>query len=247
MSEYFLPPSTATAVRRHARTLGGLKREKGGIKWSDTGGSGVTADGWINDTAETWTYASAGSFTVPGNLTAKYSVGTYIKLTQTTLKFFVVSSSSYAAGTTTVNITAGTDYTLANAAITLPFYSYAVNPQGYPGWFNYTITWTGFTATVPTASVSRFAVVGRECYFSLRLSASGTSNATTMTLSLPIPSAVASLHMVYGVDSNASLTAPSTLVFSAAGTTVAAFKDLTGAAWTNANGKSVQGPFIYGI
>ncbi len=91
--------------------------------------------GWVS-ADETWTYASASTFTVSGDQTAKYSKGTRLKFTQTTVKYAVVVASSYGAPNTTVTILVNTDYTIANAAITAPFYSYTMNPQGYPDYFN---------------------------------------------------------------------------------------------------------------
>jgi hypothetical protein len=146
-------------------------------------GSITGPDGWVAD-GNSPTFATATTFTAgASDLTAVYSPGTRIKLTQTTPKFFVVAKSAFGAGTTTVTITGGTDYTLANAAITSPFYSYVVNPQGWPSWFNYTATVTGFTGAV-TQSL-RFAVVGRTVWFNV-INVSGTSNATGFTISLPI-------------------------------------------------------------
>ncbi len=93
-----------------------------------------TIDGWT-PAAETWTYASASTFTVSGNQTVKYSKGTRLKFMQTTTKYAVVVGSSYSSPDTTVTILINSDYTIANAAISANYYSYAVNPQGYPGWF----------------------------------------------------------------------------------------------------------------
>ena len=146
------------------------------------------ADGWVDDSAETWTYASGSgggtaTFTVPGDKTAKYTVGTRIKLTQTTVKYFVVSADPvFASGNTTVTITAGSDYTLANAAITNNYHSYAANPQGYPGWFNWNAATTGLSAT--STVLTRFAVVGRVC--TIWYSLTGTSNAITKNFTLPV-------------------------------------------------------------
>lgn len=149
------------------------------------GGTVAGSDGWVTDT-NTYTYASATTFTVgASDLTAVYSPGTRLKLTQTTVKYFVVVASAFAAGTTTVTITAGTDYTLANAAITTPFYSYVDNPQGYPGWFNYTCNATGFSSK--TSDVGKFSVNGRVC--TLITVISGTSNATTFTCDAPVGAA----------------------------------------------------------
>ena len=98
-------------------------------------GAAVSPDGWVA-AGEAWTYASADdptfTFTVPGDLTGKYQAGMKIKLTQTTAKYFIVTKVAHAAGTTTITIYGGTDYDLANAAITLPYYSVVRSPFGFP-------------------------------------------------------------------------------------------------------------------
>jgi len=95
----------------------------------------VPENGWI-PAGETWTYASADSptftFTISGDKTSKYSVGMKIKLTQTTVKYFIITAISYSSPNTTVTVYGGTDYTLANATITNPYYSTMKAPQGFP-------------------------------------------------------------------------------------------------------------------
>ena len=91
--------------------------------------------GWIA-ADHTWTYASADSptftFTISGvDLTAVLTPGTRIKLTQTTVKYFIVTAVSFSTNTT-VTIYGGTDYTLVNAAITNPFFSRLKGPAGFP-------------------------------------------------------------------------------------------------------------------
>jgi hypothetical protein len=92
-------------------------------------------DGWI-PAAETWTYASADdptfTFTITGDKTAKYQAGDRIKLTQTTVKYFIITKVAYGSPNTTITVYGGTDYDLANAAITLPYYSKSKSPQGFP-------------------------------------------------------------------------------------------------------------------
>lgn len=90
-----------------------------------------TWGGWV-DANETWTYDSATTLTISGDKTAKYWPGMRLKLTQTTEKFFIVTKVAHAAGTTTITFYGGTDYTLANAAITNPYYSVAKAPSGFP-------------------------------------------------------------------------------------------------------------------
>lgn len=97
----------------------------------------LASQGWIN-ADETWTYASADdptyTFTVPTDLTSKYSAGMRIKLTQATggTKYFIVTKVSYGAPNTTVTVYGGTDYNLENEAITSPFYAVVKAPQGFP-------------------------------------------------------------------------------------------------------------------
>lgn len=145
-----------------------------------------SADGWLAIT-DTLTYASATTFTVSGDQTVKYSKGTRIKLTQTSTKYFVVTGSSFSTNTT-VTITGGTDYTLANAAITAPFYSYQANPQGYPGFFAYTTTYGGGWSADPATTTARFSVIGKTCTVVIASSGAGTGTGTpaSKTWTLPI-------------------------------------------------------------
>lgn len=93
-----------------------------------------TWDGWISAN-ETWTYASADdptfTFTITGDKSAKYSAGMRIKLTQTTAKYFIITKVAVSTDTT-ITVYGGTDYDLANAAITSPYYSTQKAPHGFP-------------------------------------------------------------------------------------------------------------------
>lgn len=91
----------------------------------------VSSDGW-NLTTVVLTYSSADSptfvATTASDLTGVISIGMKLKLTQTTVKYFIVT----AIDATTITLYGGTDYTLANAAITLVSYSQAKEPFGFP-------------------------------------------------------------------------------------------------------------------
>jgi len=94
------------------------------------------SDGWT-PAGETWTYASADAptftFTVAADVTAKYQAGMKVKLNQTTDKYFVITAvSTFSGGNTTITIYGGTDYTLANAAISSPYWSMLKAPFGFP-------------------------------------------------------------------------------------------------------------------
>lgn len=91
--------------------------------------------GWLA-AEETWTYASADAptftFTVPGDKSTKYYPGMRIKLTQTTVKYFIITKVVYSSPNTTITVYGGTDYTLASATIIYPYYSSAKAPAGFP-------------------------------------------------------------------------------------------------------------------
>lgn len=140
-------------------------------------------DGW-EDANDTWTFASSTTITVTTDATTKYQVGDRIKLTQTTVKYFVIIGVT----ATVLTVTGGTDYTVANAAISANYYSKLGSPQGYPGWFNYTPTVTAQVGTFTSvAAVSRFSVIGRTCTYISQTTCTTVGTAATETrLTLPI-------------------------------------------------------------
>jgi hypothetical protein len=79
-------------------------------------------------TGESWTYASTTTITVPTNATTKYGVGMIIKITQTTggTKYGVITT----VAATLLTIAWLNGATLANEAITSPFYSSNATPLG---------------------------------------------------------------------------------------------------------------------
>lgn len=92
--------------------------------------------GWVSDT-NTWSYSSADAPTfiisINADMTGILSAGMRLKLTQTTVKYFIVTAvGSYSGGVTLVTVYGGTDYTLANAAISSTYYSSNKAPIGFP-------------------------------------------------------------------------------------------------------------------
>ena len=96
-----------------------------------------TINGWIA-AGETWTYVSidvkTGKINVNADVTGKYSLGMKIKYTQNaTVKYGIITAvGAYAAGVTPITFWGGTDYTLADAAISSNFYSVVKAPLGFP-------------------------------------------------------------------------------------------------------------------
>lgn len=92
----------------------------------------VPWDGWLDRTAETWTYASATTFTVPTDLTAVFTKGTKVRLQNNdsgTYLYFYVTGSSYGAPNTTVTVVGEDD--VPNATLTDNYISYGDNPRGF--------------------------------------------------------------------------------------------------------------------
>lgn len=99
-------------------------------------------NGWILAN-ETWVYysvdAPTGVITVPSGAASKYNVGDRVKMTNSTVKYFIIT----AVSDTTLTLYGGTDYTLENADITLNYYSHAKSPLGFP---KSPIKWTQITS-----------------------------------------------------------------------------------------------------
>ena len=142
----------------------------------------------------TLTYVSAdvgtGVATCVGDFTAIVQAGDRIKLTQTTAKYFIVTKvPTFATGVTTFTFWGGTDFTLANAAITLPFYSHQKNPFG----FNTSpIKWTATTTS--TANDNQASPAQNTWY-----------NVGTRSLAVPIGVWDLSYEAIMYVDGSGSL------------------------------------------
>lgn len=134
-------------------------------------------DGW-QDAAETWTYATASTITVPAGAASKYAVGDRIKWTQTTVKYGVIT----AVADTVLTIAVNTDYVVTNAAISANYYSHEYSPIGYPHWFAQAAPTISVTyldngsGGQPTVTETRYKIDGRTC--TLHLNANGTKAGT---------------------------------------------------------------------
>ncbi|MFA5836169.1 MAG: hypothetical protein WC837_04350 [Bellilinea sp.] len=154
-------------------------------------------DGWISILLDGWldfglsgTYVSPTSFTLVGDFTAYFKIGTKFRCVNSTTKFGYILSSSYTAPNTTVNLVPNTSFSLANAAITGIRISYA-NPPDFPGYLNYTptVTYAGGT-TDPTSMAiykAEFSMNGKQVSLSIRGALTvGAGNRTFVLFTLPI-------------------------------------------------------------
>lgn len=201
--------------------------------------------GWF-EVPDTWAYASASTITVPTDATTKYQKGDYLRWKQGGgYKYGTIASLT----ATVITIIVNTDYTVANSAITNVAYSRAVNPLGWPGWFNWAPTPTGFSV-VPTTTMYKYSTRGNEITAVVRQGTPGTSNLTTFTIPAPVAAATVtngSWQATTGVtsDNGVALAVPALVQIASAATAFTLSKDISGTAWTNANGKRANFTIIY--
>jgi hypothetical protein len=121
----------------------------------------------------TCSYASATTFTTGTDLSAVLTKGDKIWFTQTTEKYYYVVSVSG----TTVTVTGGSDYTIANAAITAAYYSKGDTPSGFPDTHTWTPTHTrsgGAYTNAPANVRDEFSIKGSRCFVNVGLTQNGT-------------------------------------------------------------------------
>lgn len=199
-------------------------------------------DGWIPITA-TWTRTGDHTFTVSGDVTAAYRKGTKVRYKDGgAYEYGVIGNSTYSAPNTTITLITNSDYAMAATTITDKYISYIENPEGFPDWFNWSPTISGFSSN-PTNSVYRWKVYNQTIKCFIRQGSTGTSNATTFTISAPIV-AVTITNMQWGnlaavTDNGTFLTTPGAVRILTAGTDIEVFKDAALGAFTASGTKRV--------
>lgn len=147
--------------------------------------------GW-EEPDEIWAYSSSTQITVPTGASSRFAVGDRIRFKQGgSYKYYVVYGIPSA---TTVNISGGTDYTVANAAITDIGISRHPAPNGFPEYFN--ISPTFGTAAGNLANITSnvgFQLTGKRCDLAAYVEADQqAANSGYWTMNLPFTSS--SLH-----------------------------------------------------
>jgi len=148
-------------------------------------------DGW-QDANETWTYASATTITVPSGAASKYRVGDKVKLTQTTVKYFYIT----VVTDTLLTVSGGTDYTVANAAISANYFTHGGDPMAFPPYLNYTPNWTT-AGTAPALGngtlTGKFYMQNKWVYASINLTAGSTTTFGTGLWKFDLPIAASAV------------------------------------------------------
>ncbi len=202
----------------------------------------IPIDGWA-PISTTWTRTGNHTFTVSGDVTATYRKGAKVRYKDGgAYEYGVIASSSYSSPNTTITLITNSDYAMAAATITDKYISYIENPEGFPDWFNWTPTFTGFSAD-PSGGIYRWRAYGQTVKCFIRQPNTGTSNATGFTISAPVTAATIT-NMQWGVlasvtDNGTFLTTPGAMRILTAGTVFDVFKDSSLAAFTASGTKRV--------
>jgi len=197
----------------------------------------IPSTGWIEVT-DSWSYASAETVTVPSDATTKYQPGDKVRFKQGGgYKYF----SMFDVAATVLSLTGGSDFTVANAAITDVAFSQSENPFGFPGTFNWSPTCTGFAGGGQPTGTYKFKLISTLIWAEVSQTVSGTSNATTFGVPPPFTyllgaSAGVGL-LISGADNGINLAAPGGVAI-ISNTNYRLDKVYgTSSGWTNANGK----------
>lgn len=232
--EYIMPAAAGSV--NDLLSISGISGTDVTLSWAAPSAGGAE-DGWTA-ISEAMTYVSASSFSIATDVTAKYNKGDKLKLTNTTLKYFVIIDIAF-AGVTTITVSGGSDYALASAAIT-GYFSKQATPNGYPQWFNWLPVCTDFSVQ-PSNSRYRFYTVGRACYLVVSQDTAGTSNGTAFTIPLPFAAASTAAGSVvripYAEDNGSSITNPAYAIINTSGSVINLFTTNLGGPWQNTGGK----------
>lgn len=188
-----------------------------------------TLGGWIPYSG-TWTYASSTTFTISGDKTGVFTKGDKIRLKQGGgYKYFYIVGVSYSSPNTTITVSGGSDYSLANSSITDTYYSHG-NAVGFPNVFNWTPTLTGGNAKLSGYDYAYFSIEGRMLSLVFGTSNKNvTGSAGQIEVSVPVAVALG------GVGRFGSFTffiSSYSYARAALDTKITLYKDITSGSWS---------------
>lgn len=213
------------------------------LSYDDSGNTFTVAStladvgGWVTETAA-WTRTGATTFTQPVDSTGYLQPGTRVRWKESAgaYKYGVVAAASLSSGTTTVTLIGNDDYSMgATPDSGSMAFSRAASPAGFPGFFNYTPTITGYSSN-PVNVRYTWRVLGRMLFVSIAELGNGTSNATTKTYSLPSGATAATLSnanwLVLAQVVNSGTASAGQLQISSGGAVINVFATGAGGAFT---------------
>lgn len=141
------------------KDIGGTSRNLLMLNSGNEEVSGPYHSGW-SEVDGSWAYASATTITVPSGAGSIYRKGDKIRLKQGgAYKYFYIVG----VADTVLTVTGGTDYTVADSAITDMYFSKESTPQGFPRYFSWTPTYScsgSMTIIGVTTTQAKFAIQG---------------------------------------------------------------------------------------
>jgi hypothetical protein len=144
---------------------------------------------------------------------------------------------------TSIFMIPSSDYYVRNATISRVRYSYAAAPQGFPTWFTWAPTASGWT---PGASDYRWCAEGRKITLNIQQTA-GTSSSATHTLTLPVAAVTRSNYVVsvmaWGIDSGTGQYGLWQIV--SGGSTIAAYCKGSTVTNTASGNSAMSGQIVY--
>lgn len=138
--------------------------------------STIPLNGWSGFTLAALTRTGNYTFTVPGDYTTTFKKSARIMVTDSTTKFGIVLSSSYAGGTTTVTLFTNGDYTLAGNPSAC-WVSYDPYPASFPTSFSYTPGTSAVTLGNGTIT-GKFYTIGSQVFGDYTLTRGSTTSFT---------------------------------------------------------------------
>lgn len=135
-------------------------------------------DGW-NLVSDTWSYSASNKITVPSGAQSKYPNYCKIRWKQGgAFKYAYAKATS----DTELTIYAGSDYSVANSAITDVYYSVSECPLAFPQWFNYIPSTTNLTGG--SIDVAQFNIYKNLCHVRIQYTAGAIGG--DVTISTPV-------------------------------------------------------------
>jgi hypothetical protein len=164
----------------------------------------IAASGWQGETFD-WEYSgTANVIRVMGDaagadVTNLYTTGLKLKWNDGSDKYGYAGSASYGTATN-IHLVPNSDYALSGSAIAGAAVSRVAMPVGFPEWFNYAPTLTGW-GTAPTTAFYRFNMIGHQVMAVISQGAGGASNGTVAQISLPV-AAKSTSYLYWGGANN---------------------------------------------
>lgn len=109
---------------------------------------------------------------------------------------------------------------------------------------SYVPTWGGFSSA-PTGGAAQYIQMGKLVFVRVTGWAAGTSNSTSLTITLPVTAGLASVNAALVMDNSVFQSAPGRADIAAASNTLTIYKDFAGGAFTNSGSKVADFAIVY--